>query len=684
LTGLSSGPGTARPGANFACLAALAALVPRTAYADEPAAVGVEVRGETLAAPSREPSVAGSVIQEDRLRGPGLEAGDVLRTQPGVTVLETGGYGAPSTASIRGATGSQTPVYLAGVRINDDVGGTADLSLVPLWLLHRVEIYRSNAPLAGDQLGIGGAIFFDPRRPRGREVDAGTMAGSFGAHADWALAGAGDESASALVGVRFDAAKNDYTFVDDAGTRFEPGNFHTAVRTNADTRTVDAWAMGSVRLGAGPGALGRVDVVANDAEREAGLPGLTLFPSTRARVSHYRRLVGVTANVPCRDCSCDVTATTSLLSTGARYDDPLREVALNTTRLDIEATRVEEAVLARWWLTDRLSVTPSLRASVERMTTTALDVSEAHAQRSSGRAALQGQYALTGAWTLRALASAECDGTSIIGRPPWFLPGDASGAAQGSACDRLEPAARAGVEVALGPATLLANVGRYARVPTLTELYGISGAVRGNAALGPETGLSLEAGVRSSTSAASPLGQASVDLFGFVREAADLISYQRSSFGYIRPFNVGAARVAGLELLAAYRPLAPLLVEVAATVLDPRDTSPARPANDILPYQPRLTLAPRLELRSRLHAHPIDTGKLAIAYFYESSRYADRAGLIVIPDQGSLDVEGELGAWRGLLALRVRVANLLDQTRFDLIGYPLPGRAAYIALEAQW
>ena len=35
--------------------------------------------------------------------------------------------GAPATAAIRGATAEDTPVYLAGVRLNDDVGGTADL-----------------------------------------------------------------------------------------------------------------------------------------------------------------------------------------------------------------------------------------------------------------------------------------------------------------------------------------------------------------------------------------------------------------------------------------------------------------------------------------------------------------------------------------------------------------------------
>jgi iron complex outermembrane receptor protein len=137
-------------------------------------------------------------------------------------------------------------------------------------------------------------------------------------------------------------------------------------------------------------------------------------------------------------------------------------------------------------------------------------------------------------------------------------------------------------------------------------------------------------------------------------------------------------------MLGAYNPAPFVFFEIAATMLDPRNTSAVRPVNDILPYEPELTLVPRIELRAPIRAAPVDQGKLAVTYFYESSRYADPAGLIVIPEQGSLDVEAELDAVHDRLALRARVANLLDQTRFDLIGYPLPGRAAYIALEAKW
>ncbi|HEY5375210.1 MAG TPA: TonB-dependent receptor [Polyangiaceae bacterium] len=653
-------------------------MAPRRSRADEP--IEIEVQGDAIGVPPKEPSVAGGVIRRERLNSPGLEAGDALRTQPGVAVSETGGYGAPTTASVRGATSAQTPVYLAGVRLNDDVGGAADLSTIPLWFLNRIEIYRSNAPLAGDQLGIGGAIFFEPRRPDGPEASAGVMAGSFGARAVWARAGVGNEKASALVGVRLDGAQNDYSYLNDGGTRFERSNDHTSVFSNADTKRLDFWAIGTTRLG----SRGRADLVVNDVAREQGLQTFALFPTTDARASFSRRLTALTTQVPCADAGCVLTTTASVVATHAGYDDPLREVGLGTTRLDLDATRIEDGLALRWAPFPRFSVTPAVRAAIDRLTIDGRGSATAHARRVFSRAALQGEWSKSDIVTVRALGSAECHGTSLEGPLPWSSPGDATGPKGGTTCGQFQPAARAGLEVDSILVAWLVNAGRYARVPTLSELFGVSGVVRGNTALVPESGLSLEAGARSTRALSNVLGGLSLDLFAFVRWSNDLISYQRSAIGYVRPFNIGAARVAGLELQAAYHPVPFLLFELAGTLLDPRDTSPVRPRNDLLPYQSQVALSPRVELRARFRRAIIDSAKANVSYFYESSRYADRAGLIVVPEQGSLDVGAELHLARAHLNVSARLANVLGQTRFDLIGYPLPGRAAYLAMETEW
>jgi vitamin B12 transporter len=212
----------------------------RARAADESPAE-VEVRGTPLSPGSapKDQSVAASTVRRDELVGPGRSAADVLRGEVGVSVAETGGLGAAATASVRGATAAETPVYLAGVRINDDVAGAADLSTLPLWLVDRIEIYRGNAPFEADRFGIGGAIFFEPIRPRQPLAGLGGLVGSYGSRALWTLVSTGGEDRSLLLGARLEGANNDYRFVNDQGTLFDEGDDRIEQLENADATGLD-------------------------------------------------------------------------------------------------------------------------------------------------------------------------------------------------------------------------------------------------------------------------------------------------------------------------------------------------------------------------------------------------------------------------------------------------------------
>ncbi|MFW5741310.1 MAG: TonB-dependent receptor, partial [Myxococcota bacterium] len=144
-------------------------------HPEPPPVIDVTVRGAKLRPPSspRDPTAASTVVSKEALKSPGATSADVLSRVPGVQVSRTGSAADISTASIRGATSAQTPVYFAGILLNDDVAGTADLSTIPLWMLDRVEVYRGHAPGFAQQLGIGGAVFFEPRLPRRTRVGAG-------------------------------------------------------------------------------------------------------------------------------------------------------------------------------------------------------------------------------------------------------------------------------------------------------------------------------------------------------------------------------------------------------------------------------------------------------------------------------------------------------------------------------
>ena len=170
------------------------------------------------------------------------------------------------------------------------------------------------------------------------------------------------------------------------------------------------------------------------------------------------------------------------------------------------------------------------------------------------------------------------------------------------------------------------------------------------------------------------------EVFGFLRFVDDLIAFRRASLSYLRAFNVGVSRTLGAETQVGVSPWPFLLLEANATFLDARDVT--EESNAQLPFRSRLVLAPRLEVRSgRVHALRLERARLEVRYVYQSNRTADPAGLVRIPEQGSLDVEAELTHLGGAWAVRAFAQNLLDQPRYDLIGYPLPGRALFVSAE---
>jgi len=639
--------------------------------ADEgPAVIDVVVQGARPTAPRpADPTPASYVLRGRALELPGLTAADALATVPGVQLTRSGGSADLATASVRGASSAQTPIYLAGLRLNDDLTGTVDLSTLPLWMLHRVEIYRGNAPRHADRLGVGGAIFFEPRLPRDRRVGAGLAMGSYGEREGRASLVFGGPGAGALVALRHHGATGDYTFVDDGGTRFDASDDVERRRVNADHSELDAWTVGRVSHEGS-----RLVLVAGALSRRAGAPGLQLRGARQARARRHRWLTGLSGQTPCAGPSSDPAACSIELSHGLlviRYglEDPLaelgpeRRVTLGGERL---TQRLHVQLGPLHWLSLRTGGSHELGLlRIDR------DGASQRARRRVVRGDLSALAALGDRVQLTGVGAVECHSTAAGG--------------EDSTCGVLEPVGRLGARWQLIEAlSLLGNLGRYVRVPTLGELYGTSSVVRGNPELEVEQGLTADLGVTGQWGRGgfAAYGQ----LFGFTRFTDQLIAYRRSSFGAIRPYNAGTARVLGAELTAGGMAWRVLHGGVALTVLDPRDVTEGRTvSNDLLPHQSRLVVAPMVELVAppwpRLE---LDRATLGLRYRYRASRVADPAGLIVIEADGQLDLDGSLAFMRQRLAFRWRLSNLLDQRVFDLVGYPLPGRAGHVSLEAWW
>lgn len=631
----------------------------------------VSVQGERTAEHvRREPTVASTVIRGEALEQAGATSMDVLERIPGVQITRTGARSDLATASIRGATSAQTPIYVAGIAINDDVSGTADLSSVPLWLMDRVEVFRGNAPAEADRLGIGGAVFFEPRLPRANEAAAGAAVGSYGYRGVWALGGVRGDRSSALVGVRRESAENDYPYVDDQGTRFNTADDVEKRRVNADYRSYDVWALGRHELASGA----RVLTLLNAYDREQGVTGLSVIPAEHARARVRRLLGGLSSLVPCdRDLdACQLELTTSALISRTRLLDPAGELSSDSAHTDSDGERVAEQMRITKRLTPWLRSGVTLRQSFDRLAIAQGRGESVRARRSTSRAAVNATASLNDEVGVHLLGALECHGTEASG--------------SGSTCGVFEPMGRVGAEIALTPElSLLGNVGRYVRVPTLGELFGVSALVRGNSDLVTESGTTIDLGARLATRARNAQHfRAYLDGFGFWREVRDLISYRRSSFSAITPYNVGQARIYGAELAAGAEAFDALILEATGTVLQPLNTTPDRQeTNDVLPFRSRLVASGRAELYWKPEGSSPKAPRLAVAtrLSRRSSRFADPAGLIVIPSQTTTDFEISAHLLERSLALRCALQNAFDVRTFDTVGLPLPGRTFYASLD---
>lgn len=617
---------------------------------------------------SRDDSAASSVVRGERLDRPGADSADVLSTVPGVQVTRSGSSSDLATASIRGASSAQTPVYLAGIRLNDDVTGTADLSLVPLWMLDRVEVFRGSAPEAADRLGIGGAVFFEPRLPRRSAVGAGVELGSYGQLATWTGAELRAADAASLVVVRRAFAENDYTYESDRGQSFD-GTTVSETRRNADVQTGDAWVMGRLELA--PSAQLRWFV--NGLERTQGEPGLGVIQAEHSRSRTRRVLAGVTATVPCTAGErCRLELSSSALSAASTTTDPYRELGLGATTTTSRGDRVVSSARVSTSPASDLDVVVGASGEVELLALTSARAATLDARRTVTRVHAALNYRVFPAFGVGALVAWSCHNTAS--------------ALETRSCDNPPFEGRLSAVHELSEnAQLALNAGSYQRVPTLGELYGVAPLVRGNAELAPERGVSLDSGIRL-RGASGPL-RGGLDVFGFVRYTDDLIAYRRAAQGYARPYNTSRARVAGAELGAVGNAFDHVASEVALTVLDPRDISDDRATvQNLLPYRARLQLFHRLEWYAREPAPQLglDRAALGLSSFYRSATVADPAGLIVNQKQLTFDVDLVLRFAEGRLAARAAVENVLGEQRRDLLNYPLPGRSLHGSLEGWW
>jgi iron complex outermembrane receptor protein len=261
----------------------------------------------------------------------------------------------------------------------------------------------------------------------------------------------------------------------------------------------------------------------------------------------------------------------------------------------------------------------------------------------------------------RAIASASIAGDIAIGivslHPAVRF--DAVGRQLG-ASPGIAAAARPFQSGALAPVEVRAGAGLSFRAPTFSELFLRQGGLAPNPDLTPEHAFSLDAGVGWRTRPVTLLAGA------FWSRYRDLIVYEQFPPLAVKPFNVGAARIAGLELQAVAGLPYGFTAEAAYSFLAAENLRPGRLEGHSLSYRPPHRLFVRVAHRSERTEAYAETN-------FTASMPRNQFDTAFLPAQ--LLVNAGAGARiAGPVWLDVEAKNLLDDRRLqDLFQYPLPG-----------
>jgi iron complex outermembrane receptor protein len=605
----------------------------------------VTVTARGLNESTEDPPAFVEVIPMDRFAGRLISTEEALRQAAGVNVRNFGGLGAYSTVSIRGSSSDQVVVLVDGVRLNEAAGGGVNLGAIPPDQIARIEVYRGGESALFGEGAIGGVVNIITRDGAGAPgAHAGASYGSFDTLRLTVSNTAGGEQWRAFAGGSLFHTDGDFPFRNDNGTTLDRRDDFWDVRENnaIDSRNL------LLRGGWSPTA--QFDMAAhNDLySAQAGSPGLTTFPSPDAGVKLLRDLSSLSFALTGLGVSgLSAKATLSHRYEWSRFRDDRGEqtgVPILSTRAEYEPAAQQTVSYA--WGTHQLW---TLTGGWDGLRLRAPEFGDP--SRDSGAGALSDQVQFF-AERLVALAAVRYDYFSDFGGQ-WSPKAGLSG----------KP---------WEPLTLKGNVGRSFRAPNFTELYFNQGVVTGNPELKPETSMHCDAGLQAAWRPWFFFEGA-----WFRNDVEDLIEYELISGFRYKPFNVGQARLEGMELSlrAGWPPHIALSGAYTLTYAIDETDDPNRRGNQI-PGRPRHVAFGRLEGRA---------GPVApfVEFNYVGGNYVTAANTKLLPER-KLWNAGLTISQDASVRLGLEVKNLTDEQVVDVRGFPLPGRAIYTTADCSF
>lgn len=546
---------------------------------------------------------------------------EVLRTVPGLAVVQTGGPGRTTSVFIRGGGAAHTLVLVDGVRVNSTTSGALDFANLKADEVERIEIVRGPQSTLYGSEAMAGVISITTRRGRGEsEVRIDAEAGT-------------DDRRRLRASTSGSAGRVDYSV---AVGGLETGGISTASESRGNREEDPASSVdASTRLGLDLGEDGRLDLATTYGDADTDLDGFVFGVGPVDDPNAAQR--------------------TRSLGSRLRLEQRLRPwwkqtvmVGVADERLDGKDPDTPENRFAIRGRSTQWSSQSDFTLGGAGVLTVGLQHEEREAE---NRGVFDGDTRLHSIYVQH--QASWRDRLFVTGS----LRHDDHSDFGGETTYRLTAAHRFG---ARGP-LLRGSAGTGFRAPSLNELL-FPGF--GNPELAPETSRGIDLGIEQELAA----GRLRLGATVFDTAYRDLIAFDLATF---RADNVAEADVQGAEITAAYTPMPSLRLDFAHTYLDTEDRGTGEP------------LARRPRHRSTLSAS-FDLGERVdgVATLISVRDRIDSDGA-PMDDYARLDLS--LGyAWNDRLETYLRTVNLLDEDYEEVPGFTSPGRQASAGLRASF
>jgi len=613
-------------------------------------------------------------------------------------VRSLGGLGQFSSLSLRGSSAQQVGVFLDGVPLGGS-GGVVNLADLPLDTLGRVEVYRGLIPVVYGGAAIGGAVDLGSAlqcRQDRRRIGAALGVGSFAARearASLSLPLAPRRHGPCLdLRVGHAGAAGDFPFHNVGETLQDPRDDRTQRRQNNGYNRVLAQVALHGRAGDWRYSGQQLLLF-----KRQGVPGLATGQQARATALGTllaRSVLRVRREL---EHPGHLELVAGFAAERIHYDDPLGEVGLG---VDDQRTRnldlyVSPRIQLGLWRGATLLAMADARQEWTRVDQRAWPDPQGDARRHRlglGFGVQLDQRLLGDRLHLQPVLRVDAL-TSRFAVPAGAGEPDDRGANHLDV--GLSPRIGARLTLVRGVSLRLSG-GRYFRPPTLAELFGDRGYMVGNEALRPERGTSVDGGLVVDLRRGRTGLQAHAA--GFATWSDQLIQWQQSG-PRLRPVNLDAARVVGLESGAALRLLGDDLELTANyTLLAPvnRGADPSQRGQP-LPGRPRHQLFARASFGHVFKARRTELApRLLYTVEHAARTFLDPSGRYEVPSRTLHGVGVELHIARRVhLAAEVRNLFNLRTTIWsppiagapqipvpvsDFFFYPLPGASLWTSL----